>query len=170
MTSYIRYEYKFKSCRCYPSIFEDTLAHYSGPYYDKKDIYWTRGLHVGEEISTLHDDKGDSHWAIRFKSGWGEKCWQWPLHMHLLENKFIPALHWCGVSTADNDFQQDWNTPHMSWQVFRWWQKTFGHNLISIKMDCGHHIPPIEVHRTFFYEDSSMSKCKYTKAKHPGGS
>jgi hypothetical protein len=42
----------------------------------------------------------------------------------------------------------------MSGKVFGRLQKTLpvGHNLISIKMDRGHHIPPIEVHCTFFME------------------
>jgi hypothetical protein len=57
----IDHEYnRFESCRCYPIIFGDTFARNSGPYYDKKDIHWTTsykiaGLHVGEDISTLHD-------------------------------------------------------------------------------------------------------------------
>jgi hypothetical protein len=38
--------------------------------------------------------------------------------MHFLQNKFIPVLHWRGVSTADIYFQQDGATPHMSGEVF----------------------------------------------------
>jgi hypothetical protein len=49
---------------------------------------------------------------------------------------FIPALHWCGIHTADI-FQKDGATPHMSGQVY-------DHKPISVKMNCSHHISPLD--------------------------
>jgi hypothetical protein len=89
----------------------------SGLYYDKKDIHWTTsykiaGVHVGEEISTLHDGNVIvwaavtackfcwSHWVIHFKLGGEVKTVNIDRFIQLLQNKLIPALHRCGVSTA----------------------------------------------------------------------
>jgi hypothetical protein len=59
---FIQHKYdKFERYRCW-FIFGDTFTHNNGQYDDEKDIHWTTsykiaGSQVGEEISTLHDDK-----------------------------------------------------------------------------------------------------------------
>ena len=89
--------------------------------------------------------------------------------MHLLQNKFILAMHWCSDNIANIYFQQDGATLHMSGQVFTWLEKLFRFILISIKMDCSNHIHPIEVHWTFLRWGFLNNKVYIsdTKAKHP---
>lgn len=76
------------------------------------------------------------HWAIFFFEADGEvKTVDSNRYLHLLKNKFIPALRRRGIHPADTCFQQDRATPHTPGNVLEWLQKTFGHRLISFRTD-----------------------------------
>lgn len=103
----------------------------------EKPQYWNE--------KPLHDDKV-TVWAALSSAGVigrfffetdGEvKTVNSDRYLHLLRNKFIPALRRRGIHPADIYFQQDGATPHTSGQVLGWLQKTFGRKLISFRTDC----------------------------------